>query len=414
MNELALPAPSRCPVNFDQHGAEHVQNWPDVYRELRADCPRSWVDRYDGFWLATRYKDILAISQRTDAISVVKTVDPDSGKEVGGASIPTVQGARSIPNELDSPEWDAVRSFLTKRFSPKAALNLRARTEQLVNSLLDNVAGAGRIDFVEDLTNPLPAMITVEILGFPLHEWKAFSEPVHTFFSVPRDDPRIAQAAAGIEYFRQRVDEEIAIRRSNPTDDLLSYFAQGSINGEPLPQDLIQDLSWQIMSGGVDTTGSASANAFLYLGRNPDKRRWLVDNPQRIPLACEEFIRYFTPIQGAARNLTRDLVVDDWHMLGGQRVQLAYASGNRDPEIFDDPEEVKLDRSPNRHLGFGAGQHRCLGAFLARMMFECVLDQFLKRIPEYTLDEERVAHYPSVGFVNGLTHLPASFVPRHR
>lgn len=408
-----IPSPTaRCPVDFDQHGPDHVHTWPEVYRRIREQRPRAWVDRYGGFWLATRYKDILAISQRTDAISVVKTVDPETGQEVGGASIPTVQGARSIPNELDSPEWDAVRGFLMKRFSPKAAESVRPRTQELVSELLDAVDGTGRIDFVEDLTNPLPAMLTVEMLGFAVSEWKVFSDPVHRFFSLPRDDSRIAEAAAGIEHFRRRVDEEIAIRRREPSDDLLSYFAHGTIGGEPLPHDLIQDLAWQILSGGVDTTGSASANALWYLGRNPDQRRWLAEDPERIPRACEEFIRYFTPIHGAARNLIADIEIDDWRMLKGQRVQLAYSAGNRDPEIFHDPEEVQLDRSPNRHFGFGAGQHRCLGAFLARMMFECVLTGVLERIPDFLVEEEHVVRYPSIGFVNGLTHLPATFPAR--
>jgi cytochrome P450 len=403
----------QCPIDFDHHGPHHSRHWPEVYEELREACPRSWVDKYDGFWLATRYDDILSISQRTDVISAVKTTDPDTGEERGGVTIPTIQGARSIPNELDSPEWDSIRKFLTKRFSPKFADNLRERTEQLANGLIDNVIENGRLDLVEDFTNPLPAMVTVEILGFPLDEWKAFSEPIHLFVSLPRDDPRLADAAAGILRFRRRVDEEVARRREEPTDDLLSYLVHGTIDGLPLSDGLIQDLAWQIMSGGVDTTGSAAAHAFLHLGRNPDERRWLREDPQRLPRACEEFVRYFTPIQGAARNLKAEAEIDGWHLNQGDRVLLAYASANRDPEKFDDPEQVKLDRTPNRHVGFGAGQHRCLGAFLARMMFAAMLEVFLQRIPDYRIDEAGVAGYPSVGFVNGLVHVPATFTPGH-
>jgi cytochrome P450 len=398
-----------CPVAFDHHGDHHSQHWPEVYQEIREKCPRAWVDSYDGFWLATKYDDIMAISQRTDAISVRKTVDPETGEEKGGVTIPTLQGARSIPNELDSPEWDPVRSFLTKRFSPKSADALKARTEQLANSLIDNVIETGRLDFVDDLTNPLPGMVTVEILGFPLHEWKAFSDPLHLFVSLHRDDPRLAGAASGILLFRERVEEEIALRRQTPRDDLLSYFAHGTIDGEPLSPELIQDLSWQIMSGGVDTTGSAAASAFLYLGRNPEQRRWLRENPAQLPQACEEFVRYFTPIQGAARNLKTAADIDGWHMNQGDRVLLSYASANRDPARFTDPETLNLERSPNRHVGFGAGQHRCLGAFLARMMFQSLIEAFLRRIPDYEIEESGVVHYPSVGYVNGLVHVPATF-----
>jgi cytochrome P450 len=403
-----------CPIDFDHHGAHHSRHWPEVYADLRQTCPRPFVDRYDGFWLATRYSDILSISQRTDVVSVTKSKNPVTGQETGGVTIPTMQGARSIPNELDSPEWDLVRSFLTRRFSPKAADSLRGRTEELANMLIDQVIETGRIDFVEDLTNPLPAMVTVEMLGFPLDEWKAFSEPVHLFVSLARDDPRLAEAAAGIMHFRDRVEEEVAVRRDHPRDDLLSYFAHGTIDGAPLASDLIQDLAWQIMSGGVDTTGSAAAHAILHLGRHPEQRRWLREDPQRLPRACEEFVRYFTPIQGAGRNLKQDAEIDGWRMNAGDRVLLAYASANRDPDKFDDPEAIMLDRTPNRHIGFGAGHHRCLGAFLARMMFQCVLEVLLERIPDYTVDETAVAHYPSVGFVNGLVRVPATFAPGDR
>jgi cytochrome P450 len=414
MTENGVDPSMRCPIDFDHHGTHHSQHWPEVYSDLRESCPRAWIDRYDGFWLATRYDDILGISQRPDVISAVKTTDPVTGEERGGVTIPTIQGARSIPNELDSPEWDGIRKFLTKRFSPRFADRLRERTEQLANVLIDDVIETGHLDLVEDFTNPLPAMVTVELLGFPLHEWKAFSDPIHLFVSLPRDDPRLAEAVAGILRFRDRVEEEVALRREEPTGDLLSYLVQGTIDGQPLSDDLIQDLAWQIMSGGVDTTGSAAAHAFLHLGRNVDHRQFLREDPDRLPKACEEFIRYFTPIQGAARNLKSAVEIDGWQLNAGDRVLLAYASANRDPAKFDEPERVKLDRSPNRHVGFGAGQHRCLGAFLARMMFAAMLKVFLQRIPDYRIDESGVAGYPSVGYVNGLVHLPASFPPGHR
>jgi cytochrome P450 len=411
MSETTSKSAKQCPMAFDHHGEHHSRHWPEVYGELRETCPRPWVDQYDGFWVATKYSDIQNISQRTDVISSVKSADPDTGAETGGVTIPTLQGARSILNELDSPEWDSVRGFMTRRFSPKAANNLKARTEQLTNMLIDGVTETGRLDFVEDLTNPLPAIVTVEILGFPIDEWKAFSDPIHLFVSLPRDDPRLAEAAAGILRFRERVDEEIALRREQPRDDLLSYFAHDTIDGSPLSDDLIQDLAWQIMSGGVDTTGSVAANAILYLGRNAEQRRWLRENRQHLPRACEEFVRYFTPIQGAGRTLKHDAEIDGWQLSQGDRLLLAYASANRDPAIFDDPEEVKLDRTPNRHIGYGVGQHRCLGAFMARMMFQCMLDVVLRRIPDYEIDESGVAGYPSVGFVNGLVHVPATFTP---
>jgi cytochrome P450 len=146
----------------------------------------------------------------------------------------------------------------------------------------------------------------------------------------------------------------------------------------------------------------------------PEQRRLLREDPSRIPRACEEFVRHSTPIQGAARTVTDDAEIDGWRRRGRDRVLLAYASANRDPRNFDDPDEIKLDRSPNRHVAFGAGQHRCLGAFLARMMLGCMLEVFLRRVPDYETDESAVLRYPSVGFVNGFVSLPATFPPGQR
>jgi cytochrome P450 len=150
----------KCPIDFDHHGAFHSAHWPEVYAKLRDECPRSWVDRYGGFWLSTKFSDILSISQRTDAISTVKTADPDTGEMRGGVTIPTMQGARSILNELDSPEWDAFRGFVTSRFSPKSAEKMRGRTADLAHALVDGFLERGHADLVEELTNPLPAMVT--------------------------------------------------------------------------------------------------------------------------------------------------------------------------------------------------------------------------------------------------------------
>jgi cytochrome P450 len=404
----------KCPIDFDHHGAFHSIHWPEVYAKLRDECPLSWVDRYGGFWLSTKSSDIHTISRRTDAISTMKTVDPETGEMRGGVTIPTMQGARSILNELDSPEWDGFRGFVTSKFSPKTAENMRGRTTEMAHALIDGFIERGYADLVDELTNPLPAMVTLQILGLPVEEWKEHSDPIHLFVSLPRDDPRMAEAAAGILGFRERVDQELAIRRTEPRDDLLSYFAHGTIDGQPLSYDMIQDVAWQILSAGVDTTGAAAANALLYLGEHPEQRRWLAEDPARLPRACEEFVRYFTPIQGAGRNLKKDLAIDGRRLRKGDRVLLAYASANRDPDRFEDPEEVRLDRAPNRHVGFGTGQHRCLGAFLARMVFQTVLEVFLARIPDYSIETEKVVRYPSVGFVNGLSHLPATFSPGPR
>jgi cytochrome P450 len=414
MGEGDKSVSKRCPIHFDQHSPEHALNWPTTYRELRTQCPRSWTDSYGGFWIASRYNDVINIAQRPASITAHKGVDPDTGEVFGGVTIPPLPGIRGAPNETESPEWDNLRNFLNRRFSPAEAEKRRRRTKQIAAALLDGVIESGRLDIVEDLTSPLPGIVTTEIFGFPLNEWRLYSEPVHRLVYLTVEDPAFAEAMEGIEFFRRRVDEEVERRRKEPREDFLSHLATGTINGQPLSHVQIQEISWQILSGGVDTTTAVSSNALLYLAQHPPQRQRLIEEPQLLPRACEEFVRYFTPIHGAARNVKHDVNIDGWDFESGERIFMAYASANRDPDIFADPEELKLDRSPNRHLGFGAGMHRCMGSFLARMMFQTVLEEVLSRIPDYQIAEDKVRRYPKIGFVNGLISLPATFTPGKR
>lgn len=412
----AKPPSKGCPVNFDQHTLEHAQTWPEAYQAMREECPRAWTEAYGGFWVATRYEDVIKIAQSTDIMSAHREVDPVTGEESGGITIPPLPGVRGIPSETDSPEWDTVRTFLNRRFSPKSVEARKIRTREMVSAFIDEVIETGEIEFVEDLTAPLPGIVTIEIFGFPMDEWRTYAEPVHSLVYLKQDDPAFAEASEGLMKFRSRLDEEIAWRRAKPQedcpDDLLTHMAHGTFHGEPLTHTNIQEMGWQILSGGVDTTSAVATNALLYLGRNPDKRQQLIDHPEILPKACEEFVRYFSPIHGAGRWAKHDgEILDGWKLDKGDRIYMSYASANRDPKIFEDPEELKLDRVPNRHLGWGAGMHRCLGSFLARMMFQQLLEEVLLRIPDFKIVEDGVKTYPQIGMVNGVIHAPATFTP---
>ena len=400
-----------CPVHFDHETCEHAANWETEFRELRETCPRAWSDSHGGFWVATRLADIVAVAQRTDAFSTHKVLDPVTGEGRGGVSLPPVPGVRGIPNEADSPEWDGIRGFINRRFAPRSVEQRRERTHQLTAALIDRVIEQGQFDIVEDLTNPLPALVTMDIFGFPLDEWRAFAEPFHKMMYTPARDPGMVDTIREIEHFHRRLDEEVALRRREPADDLLTYLATGKIDGEPLDNETLHNLAFNLMVGGIDTTTALTSNALIHLSRHPDQRQRLIDEPELLPLACEEFVRYFSPIHGLARNATQDVEVDGWRIQKGDRVLLAYAAGNRDPEAFDDPDEVRLDRFPNRHVGFGAGMHRCLGSFLARMMFQEMMTAVLSRMPDYHVIEKALVRYPSIAKANGWIHIPASFTP---
>ena len=153
------------------------------------------------------------------------------------------------------------------------------------------------------------------------------------------------------------------------------------MDGRQLTDDEIRNLAFNILAGGVDTTTALASNTLLYLYRHPDQRQQLIDNPDLLPTAREEFLRYFAPIHGTARNVKEDMDFEGWRLSKNERVWLCYASANRDEDIFEDAKTAKLDRIPNRHIAFGAGQHRCIGPFIARMMFDAMVSEVLTRIP---------------------------------
>jgi cytochrome P450 len=400
----------RCPIDFDQHSEAHAKDWPGVYQNLREQNPRAWTDNYGGFWVATRYRDILKIAQRPESFSTAKLFDPSSGAPSGGVSIPPVPGFRGIPNETDPPEWKFVRDLLNPLFGPRAAEARRERTRTYATALIDRVIESGHFDVVDDFTSPLPGLVTMDILGLPLREWRRFAEPIHTLAFLDRSDPRFAQMAGAFDDFRDRVDEEIALRRLQPQDDLFGYLAAATHEGEPLAQRQIQDMCFNILAGGVDTTTAWTSWTLYYLATHPDLRQRLIDEPALLPHAREEFLRYVTPLHGLARTVSEDVQIDGWNLQQGDRVLLAYSSANRDPEVFEDPETVKLDRSPNRHIAFGAGIHRCLGSFVARMMFEVMISEVLARIPDYKVFEGEARPYRTVGGVNGWINIPAAWL----
>jgi cytochrome P450 len=398
-----------CPIHFDHHSTEFARDWAGDYRRLRERSPRAWSDAYDGFWVATDLSDIIGVAQQPEVFSAHKDIDPETGVATGGVTIPPSGAVRGIPNEADNPEWEGIRRLINRRFAPRAIEERRERARQFAAAVIDEVIEKGELDFVDHLTNPVPALVTMEIFGFPLHEWPKIADPFHKMVYTPIDDPSFPETIRGLDYFRQRVGEEIVLRRQEPKDDFLTVLATGTNDGEPLTETQIKDLSFNILAGGVDTTTALTSSTLVHLGRHPQDRQKLIDNPDLLPFACEEFMRYFSPIPALCRTALSDTDVNGWKIGKGERVMLAYGAANRDPAVFDDPDTVILDRFPNKHIGFGAGMHRCLGSFLARMMWQVMIAEVLERLPDYELVEEGLRPYPSIGGVNGWINIPARF-----
>lgn len=408
---MADPAGTKaCPIDFDHESEVHAQTWPEEFAQMRDRCPIAWTERHGGFWVATRYEAVVAMARDAKLFSSEKTFDAGTGSGTGGITIPFTPIPRGLPVEADQPEWNSYRGFINRKFAPKAVEGFRADARRFATALLNRVIEDGEMDIVNDFTGPMPAMVTMQLMGLPLKEWRQFADPLHTMVFTPKEAPEYPQVIAGVQWIFQRCAEEFQRYQQEPErDNLLSYFAHNDIDGRKLTLDEVLSLSNNIIIGGVDTTTALTTHALTYLHDNPAAKLELMQDRAMLPFAREEFLRYFTPIHCLARNVTQDTRFDGVDMAQGDRVLLAWAAANRDPQAFPEPEKIDFHRTANRHVAFGSGIHRCIGSSFARMMFEEMMVQMFDRIPEFQIDYAQARRYRSVGTINGWEALPVRF-----
>jgi cytochrome P450 len=403
-------------ISLDFESPEHAAGWEARAQELRQRCPFAWATDHGGHWIAARYKDIVRIVQDDGVFSTSKTFDPETMQVEGGVAIPPMPVARLVPAETDRPEWDVFRGLLNPRLGPRAAESFRDRAKTYATALMDQVIESGRMNTVDQFTNPLTAMVTLDVLGFPLEEWATFGDPLHALTSLNKGDPRYAHALELAAIMDRRIDAEIERRRAegHPGDDIIRHLMEAEVDGKPLAHADLHQLIFNVIAGGVDTTTALTSSVIIHLASHPDQRERLRADRALLPYAREEFLRFFSPLHGTVRTALSDSMVGDHEVTAGERIYIFLASANRDPEMFDNPDEVVLDRFPNRHIAFSAGIHRCVGSFLAKMMFEVMIEEILDRIPDYEVLAEGAHPYPSISPVNGWIDIPIRFTPGKR
>ncbi|MEZ5260028.1 MAG: cytochrome P450, partial [Ilumatobacteraceae bacterium] len=204
--------------------------------------------------------------------------------------------------------------------------------------------------------------------------------------------------------------EQIQYRSEHPGDDLISFLLNAELDGQPVPMHVIRGNLSLMLIAGIDTTWSSIGSALWHLASHPDDRRRLVDEPELIPTAVEEFLRAYAPVT-MARLATHDTTLGDREVKAGDRVLLPFPAANRDPEMFDRPDDVIIDREVNRHVAFGAGIHRCLGSNLARLEMQVAIEEMLAMIPEFELEDPDAVTWAG-GQVRGPRYLPVTFPNR--
>ena len=387
-------------VDFDHHSEGFVSDpWSQLAR-LRSECPVARTASHGGFWVLTGYEEIRQVATDDETFSSAETLVIPPKKNVG---------QKSIPAEMDAPEFLAFRKVLHPMLSPAAVDRITPVIERFVHAAIDDFIETGSCDFVHDFADPVPAMTTLYKLGLPVELWKDFSVPLHQVVFLRQDSPRRVNVPEGLQFVAQTISDTIAARRKSPRDDMISYMLNATVDGRPVTDHEVKEMSTLIVQGGFDTTGSAISNALIQMDHDRDLRRRLIEDPALMTSAVEEFLRFEAPQMAMARTATRDVVIGDRHISAGDLVLMVWASANRDDSVFEDPDSIVLDRFPNRHVTFGLGAHRCLGSNLARRQIQVALQGVLRRLPDYTIDHDNAVRAETVGIVYGMFSLPAHF-----
>jgi cytochrome P450 len=287
--------------------------------------------------------------------------------------------------------------------------------DEVVRACLDEKIESGSIDFVDELANIVPAVLTLAMMGIPLKSWVIYNEPAHAPIYTPPNSPDMARI--GKIHHEMMVDlaTQMAQIRQNPRPGLVDALVRMKIDGETPPDgDLLGTLGL-LIGGGFDTTTALTAHALEWLSENPEERdRLSRERDTLLDSATEEFLRYYSPAPGDGRTISADCERAGVQFKEGDRLWLSWAMANRDPSAFPNPNQIDLARKGNRHKSFGLGIHRCIGSNVARTVFKRMLMQVLDRMPDYRCDPEGAMHYDTIGVINGMRHLPATFTPGPR
>jgi cytochrome P450 len=294
---------------------------------------------------------------------------------------------------------------------PAAVDRDRPFLEQAATWCLDQKIAAGQMDMVLDYTNPVPAIWTMKLMGLPLTTWKHWAEYFHSATAYGQQMPQRQAAIARTPEMVAEVKEVIAERRRHPGDDLVSRLVTMEIEGRPMTDDELVAVMWNLIGGGVDTTTSLTSLALVHLSGQPQLRDRLAQDTDLLEGACEEYLRWTSVNETLSRTCTRDTELGGQQIRRGDFVVMSWLGADYDPAVFSDPGAVDVDRSPNPHLAFGIGSHRCIGLHVARVLFEVMMREVLTRIPDYVVDDSGATYYQGNPKLHGVVTMPVTFTP---
>jgi cytochrome P450 len=398
---------NRPPVTDWSTDFDHTDEvWSDdpypIWDDLRQRCPVAHSERFGGTWLPITHELISQVAYDTDNFTSRAVVV--SEQRPGPDDLPAPIGG-APPITSDPPFHHLARRLLLPAFAPKRVEELTPFTRDLCQLLIDDLVGRDDVDAATDYAQHIPVQVIAKMLGFPLEDADYFRHIIHMIIeegvNVAAESEEREREASDIDaYF----DAQIEDHRKNPRDDLTTFLLEAELDGQKLAHEHVRGTMILLLVAGIDTTWSAIGASLWHLAQHPADRQRLTEDPAVWPFAIEEFLRAYAPVT-MARMVAQDcelggrkLKTDDWLLL-------PFPAANRDPAYFDQADEFIIDRAENRHAAFGLGIHRCIGSNLARMELTVALEEWMKRIPDFSVNGPVKW---SVGQVRGPRLLPVS------
>ncbi len=399
-------------ISSDTFWARPFRERDEAFARLRAEAPVSWhapvsyhsPHSQEGFWAVTTAADITTVSTDSDLYQ--------SGYGVMLEPIPpSTNSFGSFFLTMDPPDHTLYRGLVSAAFTPRNVKGIEDRIAARAKTIVDDLIGAGDIDFVERCSSRLPMHTVSDIVGVPESE----RERVRTAAENLVGGGEVAALEGEAKYQKLMEDALLlfsiakdlaAFRRKNPTDDLMTALVEARIDGEGLSDDDIGSFMLLMSVAGNDTTKQTTTRTMLNFAANPDQRDWLMEDfDGRIMGAVEEFVRHASPVMSFARTAACDVELNGAQISAGDKVVMFYCSGNRDEQRFGDPWRFDLSRRRVRHVAFGGGGvHYCLGHSLAKTQLRSIVGELLRRVPDIEFGEpvQLVSN-----FINGIESLPA-------
>ena len=382
----------------------------DEWTRLRRESPVQFFDPpgWLSYWAVTRHADIVEVSKQPDIFlnaPGMTMIRERPGQEA------TQQQIKTIIN-MDPPEHRQYRKVGSPYFTPRALGQLDSLVAETARRLVDGLGPEGECDFITEIASQHPLKVIARILGVPEEDEPFILRLTNELFGT--EDPEFQRSEDRMEGIKQLFIEFwtyfgkiIADRRANPRGDLASLFANARIDDAPMGE--LETLGYFLLAftAGHETTRGAIGGGFFELIRNPEVRKRWGREPDITPRAIDEIIRFVTPVNHMMRTANQDYELHGKKLRSGDRLILFYASANRDEDVFDEPNELLLDRHPNPHLSFGIGEHFCMGAHLARKTSGAIFRELVTRLEsvELTGTPERTAS----NLVPGFKHMPIRY-----